>query len=114
LVRILLNRTDVLREILNIESQIYTMRTDPTYLFIKRNLNQLETKGFGSHPSRRTRASIPSPDNPETILNIKYNSPEFNETLTRYKERLSEFDLQMNKLLILKANLQKTLFKDAK
>jgi len=96
----------VLKEILDIEIKIKTMKADPAYLFIKRNLNHLETIRFGS-----SVVSIPSPDDPGLILNFKYNSPEFRKTISRYRERRAEFELQMDTLFVLKAELQKRLFR---
>lgn len=103
--KILINRTAILKEILNIEANIKTIRTDPIYLFIKRTLNHLEKRRFGS-----TMVSIPSPDDPDTILNIRNNSPKFRETISRFRERQAKFEVQMDELYVLKDNLQKRLF----
>lgn len=103
---ILIDRKAVLEEILSIEDQIRTERTNPTYLNVKRNLSRLEDRVFGS-----TTVSVQSLDDPSKMVNIKYNSSEMKETITLYKERQSEFDEKIDKLQVRIASLRRELFK---
>ena len=102
---ILIDRKAVLEEILSIEDQIRTVRTNPTYLNVKRNLSRLEDRKFGS-----TMVTVQSLDNPSTMVNIKYNSPKMKETVTLYRERQTEFDDKIDKLHVRKDSLRNKLF----
>ena len=101
----LINRKSVLREILRIEGEIKTMRRDPRYIRIKHNIFSLESRRFGSHT-----ISIAAPDDPETILEMRNHSQEMRDTLSRYKEMRTEFDDQVDELVVSKAKLQRQLF----
>jgi hypothetical protein len=102
----LIDRKAVLEEILSIEDQIRTERTNPTYLNVKRNLSRLEDRVFGS-----TTVSVQSLDDPSKMVNIKYNSSKMKETVTLYRERRTEFDAKINKLQVRIASLRGELFK---
>jgi hypothetical protein len=101
----MVDRKSVLDEIMRIEGQINTMRRDPTYLRVKRNLNFLETRRHG-----RTTV-VASPDDLEKTLEMKNNSLEMRETILRYRERRKDFDVQMDDLHIEKERLRGQLFK---
>jgi len=103
-VNVIADRKIILQEILKIEDQIKTMRVNPIYLKIKQSIDSLE-RARGS-----IIVSIPSPDDPEKILNVRYHSREMRETISRYRERQIEFDVQMDDLYVQKARLQKQLF----
>jgi hypothetical protein len=104
-VKVLIDRKSVLREILKIEGEIKTMRRDPKYVRIKHGIFSIESRRFGSHT-----VSVAAPDDPETTLEIKNNSPEMKDTLSRYKEMRTEFDDQLDDLVVRKAKLQRQLF----
>ncbi|KON29925.1 hypothetical protein AC482_05240 [miscellaneous Crenarchaeota group-15 archaeon DG-45] len=104
--RALVDRKDVLREILKIEDQINMMKRNPTYLKIRYNLNYLEGRRFGSNI-----LLIASPDDLDTVLKMRNNSLEMKDTILRYKERRAEFDVQIDNLHNEKTRLQKQLFK---
>ena len=101
----MVDRKSVLDEIMRIEGQINTMRRDPTYLKVKKNLNFLETRRHG-----RTTV-IASPDDLEKTLEMKNNSSEMKETILRYRERRRDFDIQMDNLHSEKEKLREQLFK---
>ena len=103
--KVLVDRKSVLRKILRIEGEIKTMRRDPRYVRIKHNIFSLETRRFGSHT-----VSIAAPDDPETILEMRNNSQEMRDTLSRYKEMRTEFDDQVDELMARKTKLQRQLF----
>jgi len=86
----MVDRKSVLDEIIKIEGQINTIRRDPTYLKVKRNLNYLESRRHG-----RTTV-IASPDDLEKTLEMKNNS---------------DYDVQMDNLCIEKNRLRGQLFK---
>lgn len=103
--KILVDRKAVLDEIMRIEDQISSMKRDPTYLKIKRNLNLLEARRFG-----RVSVYVASPDNMEETLELKNRSPEMMEATSRYKEMRNDFNVQMNNLYAEKMRLQEELF----
>lgn len=103
---ILIDRKAVLEEILSIEDQIRTERTNPTYLNVKRNLSKLEDRVFGT-----TTVSVQSLDDPSKMVNVRYNSSKMKETITLYRERQTEFDDKMDKLQVRIDRLRKELFK---
>ena len=102
---VLIDRKLVLREILQIERDINKMRRHPKYVMIKHNIFSIESRRFGSH-----LVSVAAPDDPETTLEIKNNSQEMKNTLSRYKEMRTEFDDQLDGLVVRKARLQRQLF----
>lgn len=102
----LVDRKDILREILKIEDQINMMKRNPIYIKIKYNLNYLEDRRFGSNI-----LLIASPDDLDTILKMRNNSLEMKNTILRYREMQAEFDVQIDNLQNQKARLQKQLFK---
>ena len=101
----MVDRKSILDEIIKIEGQINTIRRDPTYLKVKRNLNYLESRRHG-----RTTV-IASPDDLEKTLEMKNNSLEMRETILRYRERRKDYDVQMDNLCIEKNRLRGQLFK---
>ena len=103
--KVLVNRKSLLRDILRIEGEIKTKRRDPKYVWIKHNIFSLESRRFGSQT-----VSIASPDDPDTTLEMRNNSQEMRDTLSRYKEMRTEFDDQVNELVVRKAKLQRQLF----
>jgi hypothetical protein len=103
---ILIDRKAVLEEILSIEDQIRTERTNPSYLNVKRNLSRLEDRVFGS-----TTVSVQSLDDPSKMVNIKYNSSKMKETISLYKERQTKFDSKIDKMQVRIASLRRELFK---
>jgi hypothetical protein len=104
-VKVLVDRKSLLREILKIEGEIKMKRRDPRYVWIKHNIFNLEGRRFGSHT-----VSIASPDDPDVILEMRNNSQEMRDTLTRYKEMRAEFDDKVDVLVVRKAKLQRQLF----
>ena len=104
---IMADRRSILQEILKNEAQIKNLRRDPVYRKIMHNLDKLEKRRFGS-----VTVNIPSPDDTEKVVEVRCNSPEMREIISKYKEMLAEFDVQIGELLIRKASLQKQLFKN--
>ncbi len=80
-------------------------RRDPKYVWINHNIFSLETRRFGSQT-----VSIASPDNPDIMLEMRNNSQEMRDTLSRYKEMRTEFDDKVDVLTVRKARLQRQLF----
>ena len=105
----LVNRKDVLQEILEIENRINVMQRNPIYRKIKYNLNYLKGGRFGSNI-----VPIPSPYDFDKILKIRRNSFEMRDAVLKYGERQAEFDVQIDDLLNQKAMLQKKLFKSSR
>ncbi len=101
------DRRSILQEILENDAHINTMRRDPVYARIKNNLDKLEKRRFGS-----VTVNIPSPDDPEKIVEVRCNSPEMREIILKYKEMRAEFDDQIGELQTRKARLQEQLFKN--
>ena len=95
----------ILGDILDIESKMRTMKSNPTYKTIRRNLTYLEEKRFGSRVVK-----IASPDDLGVNLSMRRNSLEFKDVISRYREKLTEFDDQMNELNSRRIRLVKQLF----
>lgn len=104
----LIDRKAILGEILKIEDQINTMKRKPTYRKIKHNLNYLEKRRFRSYI-----VDIASPDDLDKNLRMRKNSLKMKDTILRYRERQTEFDVQIDNLYNQKIRLQKQLFKSA-
>ena len=102
----LTDRKSLFTEILKIESQIKRMRKDPVYAKIKYNLDKLEKSRF-----RSATVNVSSPDDPEKVLEVRQNSPEMREIISKYKEMRAKLDDQIGELHARKARLQKQLFK---
>jgi hypothetical protein len=79
---------------------------DPVYAKIMHNLDKLEKRSFGS-----VTVNVPSPNDPEKVVEVRYNSPEIREIISKYKELQAEFDDQIGEILARKARLQKQLFR---
>ncbi len=80
-------------------------RRDPRYVWIKHNIFSLETRRFGSQT-----VSIASPDDPDTMLEMRNNSQKMKDTLSRYKEMQTEFTDELDEMVVRKTKLQKQLF----
>jgi len=104
-VEVLVDRKSLLREILRIEGEMKKKRRDPRYVWIKHNIFSLETRRFGSQT-----VSIASPDDPDTMLEMRNNSQEMRDTLSRYKEMQTEFTDELDEMVVRKTKLQKQLF----
>lgn len=102
---ILIDRKSVLLEILKIEGEIKVMERDPRFVKIKRNMDTIETRRFGSQT-----VSVASPDDMGTTLELRNNSQEMKETISRYREMFTEFDDQLNEMMVRKEKLQRQLF----
>jgi hypothetical protein len=103
---VLLDRKNVLDEILRIEGEIAAMRRNPAYLRIKRNLRYLESRRSGPRTF-----SIAHHDDPEKVVSIRTNSREMKETILRYRERRNDFQSQMDDLCAERERLQEQLFR---
>ena len=103
--KVLIDRKSVLRQILKIDGEIKTLRRNPRYVRIKHNIHSIESRRFGSRI-----ISIAVPDDPENVLEIKNNSQEMRDTLSRYKDMQTEYIVQLDDLAVRKANLQRQLF----
>ena len=55
--------------------------------------------------------NVSSPDDPEKVVEVRRNSPEMRELISKYKEMRAELDDQIVELMARKARLQKQLFK---
>ena len=102
------NRRSILQEILGIDAQLHRVRRDPVYLRIKNILNKLEKRRFGS-----VTVNVPTPDDPEKLVEVRCNSSEMREIISKYREMRTEFEDQISEILIRRASLQRELFKDS-
>lgn len=80
-------------------------RREPRYVWIKHNIFTLESRRFGAHT-----ISIASPDDPDTMLEMRNNSQEMKDILSRYKEMQAEFTDELDELVVRKTKIQKQLF----
>ncbi|MBA7694985.1 hypothetical protein ES703_103602 [subsurface metagenome] len=105
MVKFLIDRKSILLEILKIEGEIKTMNRNPRFVKIKRNIDSIETRRFGA----RT-VSVEAPDDMGTILELRNNSQEMKNTISRYREMWTDFDNQINQMIVRKTRLQGQLF----
>lgn len=103
--KVLVDRKSLLREILRIEAEMKKKRREPRYVWIKHNIFTLESRRFGAHT-----ISIASPDDPDTMLEMRNNSQEMKDILSRYKEMQAEFTDELDELVVRKTKIQKQLF----
>lgn len=99
------SKTSILEEILKIDDEIKQIKTDSTYLKIKRNLQNLESISFGN-PIINTQC----PDNLDKKLRIRRHSKEMKDIIQRYRDRQLEFEDKMNKLYSRKKTLEEQIF----
>lgn len=86
-------RSTVLEEILNLDKEIIQLRNDSTYRKIRKSIEKLENRSFGS----RT-VSIPAPDNLDEEIEVRKRSEEMSSIKQRYKDRLHEFEEKLDSL----------------
>ena len=104
-VSLLSERDEILRNILDIESQLHAMKKNPDYITIKRNLKYLDEKRFGSK-----LVTVASPEDYSVNLSVRRGSVEFRDITLRYREKQTEFNEQMNVLTSRRDRLIKQLF----
>ena len=102
---LLSERNEVLRNILDIESQLRAMKKNPDYITTKRNLRYLLEKRFDTKS-----VTVASPEDYSVNLSVRRNSVEFHDIILRYKKKEIEFNEQIYKLTSLRKNLTKQLF----
>ncbi len=102
---LLSERNDILRNILDIESQLRAMKKNPNYRTIRRNLRHLEEKRFGSK-----LVTVSSPEDYNVTLSVRRRSVEFQDIILRYKEKQTEFNEQVYALTSRRKRLIKQLF----
>ena len=104
-VPLLSERNEILRNILDIESQLRAMKKNPDYVTTKRNLKYLEEKRFGSK-----LVTVASPEDYSVNLSVKRRSVEFQDIILRYKEKQTELNERMNVLASRRKRLINQLF----
>ena len=104
-VSLLSERNEILRNILDVESQLRAMKKNPDYIKTKRNLKYLEEKRFGSK-----LVTIASPEDYSVKLSVKRRSVEFQDIILRYKKKQTELNERMNVLTNRRKRLIKQLF----
>jgi hypothetical protein len=104
-VLLLSERNEILRNILQIESQLRAITKNPDYIATKRNLRYLEDKRFGSK-----LVTVASPEDYSVNLSLRRSSVEFKDIILRYKEKQTEFNEKMNVLSSRRNRLIKQLF----
>jgi hypothetical protein len=102
---VLLDRNKILEDILEIEAQMKVMKKNPAYIVTQRNLRYLEEKRFGSKV-----ITVDSPEELGVKLSMRRNSPEFENTILRYREKQVMFDEQIKELGSRRVHLIKQLF----
>jgi len=102
---VLLDRNKILEDILGIEAQMNILKKNPVHKVIQRNLRYLEEKRFGSKA-----ITVDSPEDLSVKLSMRRNSLEFKNTISRYREKQTVFNEQMNVLTSRRKRLIKQLF----
>ncbi|MBN1682849.1 hypothetical protein JW865_04780 [Candidatus Bathyarchaeota archaeon] len=100
----MVSRSENLKEILEIEDEINKLEINLNYRTIKENLKKLEKGYFGLF------ISVPSPNNLKETIKIKRNSPQLENTIKLYKEKIEDYQNRIYKLKIKRKDLKNALF----
>jgi hypothetical protein len=99
------NKAALLEEILKIDDEIKQLKTDTTYLKIRRNLKKLENIGFGNQI-----VTTQSPDDLDVNMKVPKRSRELKEIIQKYRDLRLEYEDKLRRLYGQKSRLEKRLF----
>ena len=91
--------------IMEIEKRLHNLESDPKYREMQSNLKILEGNVIGSRHVR-----IGTPENLESMVELRRNSKEMEDLIQRYKNNLEKYQTRIDSLNKEKNQLQKELF----
>ena len=90
---------------MEIEKKVQRIESDPKYREMKQNLKTLETNPVGSRHVR-----IGTPENLESMVELRRNSVEMDDLIKRYRANVDKYQIRIDKLNQEKLQLRKELF----
>jgi hypothetical protein len=90
---------------MEIEKRLHNLENDPRYREMQSNLKVLETSVIGSRHVR-----IGTPENLDSMVELRRNSKEMDDLIQRYKNNLEKYQTRIDSLNREKKQLQKELF----
>jgi len=91
--------------IMEIEKRLHSLENDPKYMELQKNLKTLESGTIGSRHVR-----IGTPENLDSMIELRRNSDEMEDLIQRYRDTLSKYQNRIEKLNKEKQQLEKDLF----
>lgn len=91
--------------IMEIEKKIHSIENDPKFREMQDNLKTLESNVVGSRHVR-----IGTPENLDSMIELRRNSVEMSDLIKRYKDGLEKYETRRDLLSREKQQLQKELF----
>jgi hypothetical protein len=99
-------KNSVLKEILQIEREIKSIKSNPTYRQIRRNIEILNNRRIGNRD-----LLVPLPEDMEKKVQVRIHSDELADIIQRYEKRQEAFKDQLATLLERRRELKKELFR---
>lgn len=99
------SRKSTLIKIMEIDDEISRIKSDSTFRRARRNLRILTESRTGGRLIR-----VRSPDDTERFMEVRRNSEEMREVLSKYEDMVEEYTQRVRDLAEEKAELEKTLF----
>ena len=90
---------------MEIEKKVQRIESDPKYREMKQNLKTLETNPVG-----RRHVRIGTPENLESMVELRRNSVEMDDLIKRYRANVDKYQIRIDKLNQEKLQLRKELF----
>ena len=98
-------RRSSLMRIMEIEKRLHSLENDPKYMELQKNLKTLESGTIGSRHVR-----IGTPENLDSMIELRRNSDEMEDLIQRYRDTLAKYQNRIEKLNKEKQQLEKDLF----
>jgi hypothetical protein len=99
-------KDSVLKEILQIERKIKSIKSNPTYRQIRRNIDILHNRRIGNR-----NLLVPLPEDMEKKVQVRIHSEALTDIIQRYEKGQVEFKEQLEKLLKRRRDLKRALFR---
>lgn len=90
---------------MEIEKRLHSLENDPKYMELQQNLKVLESGTIGSRHVR-----IGTPENLDSMIELRRNSDEMEDLVQRYRDTLAKYQNRIDHLNKEKQQLQKELF----
>ncbi len=90
---------------MEIEKRLHSLENDPKYMELQKNFKTLESGTIGSRHVR-----IGTPENLDSMIELRRNSDEMEDLIQRYRDTLSKYQNRIEKLNKEKQQLKKDLF----
>ena len=99
------SRKSTLIKIIEIDDEIFRIKSDSTYRRVRRNLRILKETRTGGRLIR-----VRSPDDIDRFIEVRRNSEEMKEVMSKYEDMIEAYTQRVRNLVKEKAELEKVLF----